>query len=114
MAKPKHSVQKIKNIPENLLDPIDNIVANLGVTRSQFLRQQLRIICNSYPDNMKFSLIETIKYEIGLENLDPDIKIQIEKISTNIGVTQSNFIKMELQKILNTYPENMKQPPLDY
>ena len=114
MDKPKYSILKIKNIPENLLEPIDNIVGNLGITRSQFLRQQFRIICNSMPDNMKFNHNDADKKMIGLENLDPDIKRQIENISSHIGVTQSNYIKMELQKIVNTYPESMKKPPLDY
>ena len=114
MNKPNYSIQKIKNIPDKLLDPIDNIVANLGVTRSQFLRQQLRIICAAYPDDMKLNPEKPAKHAIGLENLDPDLKNQIEIIAKNIGVTQSNFIKMELQKIVNVYPESMKKPPLDY
>lgn len=110
-----YAKQKIENIPDILLDPIDNIVKNMGVTRSHFLRMQLRIIVDSYPDEMKSTdPNQNDKNMVNLTNLSPEIKRKIKVISGNIGISQSAFIKMELQKIVNTYPDDMKKPPLDY
>lgn len=102
-------------IPHDLLEPITNIAKNMGVTRAQFLRQQLRIIADKYPEKMKQNApVDLQTTNLHLDNLNPEVKKAIMNICANLKVSQADFFKLELQKIVQTYPEDMKKPPLDF
>ena len=112
MDRSDYKIFKIKKTPLNLVSVIDNIAMNQEMKRSAFLREQLRVIVNAYPNWMHTAPEKNAeKIEFHIQNLHPDIKMKISAICKNMGVSQNNFIKMELQKILNTYPEDMKRPP---
>lgn len=102
-------------IPHELLEPITNIAKNLGVTRAQFLRQQLRTIADNYPPEMKNDPPANLQTtNLHLDNLNPKVKEAIVNICGNLKISQADFFKLELQKIVQTYPQDMKKPPLDF
>ena len=102
---------KIWSLPTTYLDPIDNIADRSGDTRNQFLRNQFRIIVDNYPKWMHVMPDGDQKTkDVRVENLDPEIKDKIVSIAAHLNVGVSSFLKMEMFKIQNNYPDDMKMP----
>lgn len=46
--------------------------------------------------------------QLNIPNVIQRDKDAIDNIADNLGITTASFIKMELKKIINNYPEHMK------
>ena len=44
---------RVRGVPKTLKQAIENIAKNEGTTMSAWVKQQIRPIVNSYPENMK-------------------------------------------------------------
>lgn len=49
--------------------------------------------------------------ELRIRNVSPQVMRELDNIAANIGIPESAFIKMELRKVADSYPDHMKQPP---
>jgi hypothetical protein len=49
---------------------------------------------------------------IVLTSCSPTLKTELNNIAENMGVQLGSFLKMELRKIVDNYPEKMRQPKL--
>lgn len=49
--------------------------------------------------------------QLNIPNVIKRDKDAIDNIADNLGITTASFIKMELKKIINSYPEHMRQKP---
>lgn len=54
------------------------------------------------------------KNEIRIQNVNNKVFEEINNIAENLGVTLAAFMKPELRKIVDSYPDKLKQPPLKY
>lgn len=51
--------------------------------------------------------------EIRIKSVREDVHTDLINIAKNSGVSLSSLLKPHLQKIVETYPERMKQPYID-
>lgn len=54
------------------------------------------------------------KNEIRIQNVNNKVFEEINNIAKNQGITLAAFMKPELRKIVDSYPDKLKQPPLKY
>ncbi len=49
--------------------------------------------------------------EIKIKGVPPKVKEELRNISKNLGTNLGDFLKPYLRKILDEYPQNMRQEP---
>lgn len=52
--------------------------------------------------------------EIRLRGVSEKLIEDLSNISKNLGITISQMLKPKIREIVESYPEKMKQKPLDY
>ena len=52
--------------------------------------------------------------EIRVKGVSEKTKTDIVNIAKNSGVTISQLLKPKIREIADSYPDKMRQPPLDY
>ncbi len=94
---------------------LNNISGNMGIPFSLFMKQTLTKIADSYPVALKTKQTENEKQtEMIVRAVSEKTFNEIENICENLGCDLSPFLKIELKKISGSYPDKLKQKPLDY
>lgn len=52
--------------------------------------------------------------EVRLRGVSPQLLEALVNISKNLGVSLTDMLKPKLREIADSYPDKLKQPPLDY
>lgn len=52
------------------------------------------------------------KSEIRLRGVSHQVSMDIKNISANLGISVTNLLKPKLREIADSYPPNLKRPPL--
>lgn len=108
MAKLDDLIEKrVTAVPSELNQDLVNIAQNTGITKSQFLRKEIRAELNDMEPRY---LIKGDEVTLFLCGVNPSLNSKINAIAKDMGVAPSSLLKMILYKIANKYPENMKKP----
>ncbi len=105
--------QHIRNLPDKAKNELDNIAANIGISRTQFLRKKLREKIAEYPELLKTETPEKKRHDIILKEFPQDLRKNIANISGNIGATGNSFLLMLLYEILQETSSEYKKPRKD-
>jgi hypothetical protein len=52
--------------------------------------------------------------EIKITNVPKTVKSELDNIAKNQGIELGSFLKSQFRKILDSYPDTMKQKPRSY
>lgn len=63
---------------------------------------------------MKILAMSKKKYEVRITQVSPTLHGELINISKNLGERLTTLLKPELRKFVESYPEKMRKPPLDY
>ncbi len=100
---------RIYRISDLLKGVIVKVAGKTGVSTSRYLKPVIGEILESYPQEMKCRKeCEPCKMEIEITSISQSRLEQINNIAANIGVSPSDFIKVELARKMNTIPDYMK------
>jgi hypothetical protein len=83
---------------------------------SVFMKQVLTQIAESFPADLKKEkkLSEKeIKNEVAIHGISAKTHVELKNIADNLAVCLGCLIKIESKKISSSYPERLKQKPLD-
>jgi len=111
---------RIVNVSPQLKESVKNIAANKGETQTLFLRKLMREIAESYPDMFteKPSEIRNPKIhkqtELNMTFIPEDVQDKVNNIAGNMWVSINGLLKIEVQKLVDAYPEHMKKPPRQF
>ena len=108
--------EKIRYVSERLGKELEAISKNMGTTRSQLLRKDIRKKIDSYPDYLKDGSIEKPKKtdEMKITSMSPKLQEQIENIASNLGIKKATLLRVLLFEIAKDYPEKIKSfTPMD-
>lgn len=105
----------IKKILLKNYKELHNISENKGVSFQLFMRKTLTQIVDSYPEELKKQSTELeVQDLVRLYSVSPKTYTDLHNISKNINCSVSDLLKIELKKIADYYPQNFRNPPLDY
>jgi len=111
---------RIVNVSPLLSESIKNIAANKGVTQTLLLRKMMREIVDSYsseytgpPPKTRDTQIKK-QTELRMTFIPDDVLEKLNNIGGNMWVSVNALLKMEVQKMVDKYPEHMKNPPIEY
>jgi metal-responsive CopG/Arc/MetJ family transcriptional regulator len=103
----------MKNIPSDLVELLDIISENQYEKRANMMRKFLRVITEQYPSEMKSSPNENKPKRILLNHVNPQVKKDLENIAAHLGVGMTDLIKMDLRKMIDQLPDDLKIPNSD-
>lgn len=97
----------ISGIPTQLKRQFENIATNSGHTTSSYVKQVIKEVIKSYPEELKTK--QAIEYEkMNVSGIPVKLKHQFENIARNSGLTTSSFFKCIINETVNLADESMK------
>lgn len=108
---------RIRQIFTELENELRNIAENKGIPFQLFLKQKLTEIANNYPEPMKKNFAnktDTKTEELNISGASEKTTMELTNICNSLGCEMSTFLKIELKKISEGYPDRFKNKPLDY
>jgi len=103
----------MKNIPAELLELLDIISENQYEKRAHMIRKFLRVITEQYPNEMKTEPVNNDRKRLLLNHVNPKVKKELENIAAHLGVGMTDLIKMDLKRMIDQLPDNLKIKDID-
>ena len=91
---------RITNVNTDMIDEIKKISDHNIDTVCATLRPIIREISNYNNSNIDF--LERGKHELKITNIPDDVYNRIEKLSKQIGITKTQYIKVKLFERINS------------
>jgi len=101
---------RIRDINKEINETLSMAAKNKGQTRAGFLRPVIREIVESYPDDLKIKKeIETC--ELHIAGIPPGVLKDLKIIAENLGVSETQLLKIKFFELSNQLPDWMKVDP---
>ncbi len=101
------SEKRVYSVPKELNNELNNISKHLEMSKSRFLRKEIKSILETLEPRY------TIKNEatnVFLSGIGPELISKINAISKDIGITPNSLLKVLLYNISGKYSPNIKNP----
>lgn len=99
--------KQVRAVPRELNNELNNIAANLCITKTTLLRKEIR---KQLEDMEPRYIIKDEGANIYISGIGPRLDNKLNAIAKDIGITKNSLLKILLYKIAGQYPENMKKP----
>lgn len=101
---------RIRDIDKTINETLSIASKNKGQTRAAFLRPLIREIVESYPDELKEKrTIQTC--ELCISGISANVLSDLETIAANLGVSETQLLRLKLFELSNDLPDWMKINP---
>jgi len=110
ICKMKRKEIRIPAIDETLNEVFTTAARNKGQTRAAFLRPQIRQIVQSYPEHLK-ERREICTAELRISGIPNDVLNELKIIAENLGVSETQLLRIKLFELSTTFPDWMKINP---
>lgn len=101
---------RIRDINKEINETLSMAAKNKGQTRAGFLRPVIRGIVESYPDELKKQkAIDTC--ELHIAGIPPGVLQDLKTIAANLGVSETQLLKIKFFELSNQLPDWMKIDP---
>jgi hypothetical protein len=101
---------RIPALDESLNEVFATAAKNKGQTRGAFLRPQIRQIVESYPEHLK-ERREITTSELRISGIPNDVLDQLKIIAENLGVSETQLLRIKLFELSTTFPDWLKINP---
>lgn len=110
-----YSDEEICRVDPDINDQLNNIAANIGISKTQFLKGYFREVVEGEPEEHKIGKIKDDKImHVKVSGVSNQLKADLKIIATHHGLSKNAFLRMKLHQIVEAYPARMRKPPLDY
>jgi hypothetical protein len=101
---------RIPAIDKSLNDVFKTAAKNKGQTRAAFLRPLIREIVESYPETLKTKR-NISNGELHISGIPDDVLAELKIISENLGVSETQLLRIKLFELSNQLPDWLKVNP---
>jgi len=101
---------RIRDIDKEINETLSTAAKNKGQTRAAFLRPVIREIVESYPEHLKEKR-EIDTCELCISGIPNNVLDQLKTIAENLGVSETQLLRIKLFELSNGLPDWMKVDP---
>ena len=101
----KRDCLRIYGISYKNYETLKVIAKNSGVNRSVLLRSKIRMIVDSF-ENIEPE--DKFHNELRITGIPQDVKDKLKTISKNLGVSESQLIRLKFDSIIESFPDKLK------
>ena len=95
--------ERIGRVNELLNEELNNIASNMGITKSQFLRREIREIMNE----TEIRVVDSDDSTVYVTGMTDEFRQQITKLAKDMSITRNSLLKVMLYDISKKYSKNM-------
>lgn len=102
---------RFDGVPEGVVNTLQNIAKNLGITMNDMLKPKWRGIIDSYPEYLKKEPSNKKCKLVAIRGVSPKLVKETNNIAENLGVDRNQIFKMEALKIIDSFEDRLKKEP---